>query len=272
MQSDELRTAIETRHPARAARPTRGHRRRRRLPGVSGRLVPHREDPRGRRRHRGGQHGPRACPTCDRGPGSGRAADMSRAYRVVAWSTGNVGVHVLAGIDARPDLELVGLWVSNPDKVGRDAGDLAGLGRTPRGHRHRRRRRPLRPPPRRHRPHGHGRPPAEGGARPTSSECSGPGSTCSPAGPSSSSTRWAWSTTPCSTRCGGPPADGGVSLFVNGVDPGFANDVLPLVLTGVSERIERAPLRRDPQLQHLQPAHGALRHHGLRPSRWTRCP
>ena len=31
---------------------------------------------------------------------------------------------------------------------------------------------------------------------------------------------------------------GGVSLFVNGVDPGFANDALPLVLSGVSERIE----------------------------------
>ncbi len=32
--------------------------------------------------------------------------------------------------------------------------------------------------------------------------------------------------------------DGGVSLFVNGVDPGFANDALPLVLSGVSERID----------------------------------
>jgi 2,4-diaminopentanoate dehydrogenase len=30
----------------------------------------------------------------------------------------------------------------------------------------------------------------------------------------------------------------GVSLFVNGVDPGFANDALPLVLSGVCERIE----------------------------------
>lgn len=49
--------------------------------------------------------------------------------RVVAWSTGNVGRHVLAGIDARPDLELVGLWVSSQDKVGADAGRLAGLGR-----------------------------------------------------------------------------------------------------------------------------------------------
>jgi hypothetical protein len=47
----------------------------------------------------------------------------------VAWSTGTVGRHAIAGIDARPDLELVGVWVSNPDKVGRDAGRLAGLGR-----------------------------------------------------------------------------------------------------------------------------------------------
>jgi len=36
----------------------------------------------------------------------------------------------LIGIDARPDLELVGVWVSNPDKAGRDAGDLAGAGRS----------------------------------------------------------------------------------------------------------------------------------------------
>jgi hypothetical protein len=49
--------------------------------------------------------------------------------RVVAWSTGTVGRHAIAGIDARPDLELVGLWVSNPDKVGQDAGRLAGLDR-----------------------------------------------------------------------------------------------------------------------------------------------
>ncbi len=55
---------------------------------------------------------------------------MTKTYRVVAWSTGNVGGHAIAGIDARPDLELVGVWVSNPDKVGKDAGTLAGLGRT----------------------------------------------------------------------------------------------------------------------------------------------
>src|ERR1700691_3425831 len=52
------------------------------------------------------------------------------AYRVVQWSTGNVGRHSIAGIDVHPELELVGLFVSNPNKVGRDAGELAGLGRT----------------------------------------------------------------------------------------------------------------------------------------------
>ncbi|MEO5874324.1 MAG: dihydrodipicolinate reductase [Streptosporangiaceae bacterium] len=51
------------------------------------------------------------------------------SYRVVQWSTGNVGRNTLAGIDARPDLDLVGVWVSNPAKIGKDAGELAGLGR-----------------------------------------------------------------------------------------------------------------------------------------------
>ena len=54
---------------------------------------------------------------------------MSEPLRVVVWSTGTVGRHAIAGIDRHPDLELVGVWVSNPDKDGRDAGDLADLGR-----------------------------------------------------------------------------------------------------------------------------------------------
>ena len=51
------------------------------------------------------------------------------SYRVVQWSTGNVGRHALAGIDARPDLDLIGVWVSSAAKGGIDAGTLAGLGR-----------------------------------------------------------------------------------------------------------------------------------------------
>ena len=32
-------------------------------------------------------------------------------YRVIQWSTGNVGKHSLRLIARHPDLELVGLWV-----------------------------------------------------------------------------------------------------------------------------------------------------------------
>lgn len=49
--------------------------------------------------------------------------------RVAVWSTGTLGRHAIAGIDLNPDLELVGVWVSNPEKDGQDAGQLAGLGR-----------------------------------------------------------------------------------------------------------------------------------------------
>lgn len=49
--------------------------------------------------------------------------------RVVVWSTGTVGRHAIAGIDRHPALELVGVWVSNPDKHGKDVGELADLGR-----------------------------------------------------------------------------------------------------------------------------------------------
>jgi len=156
--------------------------------------------------------------------------------RVVAWSTGNVGRHAIAGIDARPDLELVGVWVSSEAKAGKDAGDLAGLGRQ------------------------------LGVAATNSVEeilalkpdvivntamadnrlfeaiadlekllraginvvASGPVFLQYPTGVA------------VDMAAGVKQAalDGGVSLFVNGVDPGFANDALPLALTGISERIE----------------------------------
>ena len=49
------------------------------------------------------------------------------SYRVIQWSTGNVGGYALRAILQHPELELVGLVVSNPDKVGKDAADLCGL-------------------------------------------------------------------------------------------------------------------------------------------------
>ncbi len=54
----------------------------------------------------------------------------SERYRVVQWATGNIGTKSLREVIEHPDMDLVGLYVSTPDKVGRDAGELAGLGRT----------------------------------------------------------------------------------------------------------------------------------------------
>ena len=47
---------------------------------------------------------------------------MGEPLKVVVWSTGTIGRHAIAGIDAHPALELVGVWVSNPAKDGKDAG------------------------------------------------------------------------------------------------------------------------------------------------------
>lgn len=157
--------------------------------------------------------------------------------RVVQWSTGNVGKHAIAGIVARPELDLVGVWVSDPAKVGQDAGRLAGLDTAL-------------------------------GVEATNDvdallalkpDCivhtamadtrlveaiddlkrflaaginvvsSSPVFLQYPEG-----TVPAELTDPIRAAA----AEGGASLFVNGVDPGFANDWLALVLTSVSERID----------------------------------
>jgi hypothetical protein len=48
-------------------------------------------------------------------------------YRVVVWGTGNAGRPAIRAVAAHAELELAGVVVSNPDKVGRDAGELAFL-------------------------------------------------------------------------------------------------------------------------------------------------
>jgi len=50
--------------------------------------------------------------------------------RVVQWTTGNVARQALHAVSKDDRLELVGVYAYSKDKVGRDAGDLAGLGRT----------------------------------------------------------------------------------------------------------------------------------------------
>lgn len=50
----------------------------------------------------------------------------SPPYRVVQWATGKLGAESLRQIIDHPDLELAGLYVYSPDKVGKDAGALCG--------------------------------------------------------------------------------------------------------------------------------------------------
>jgi 2,4-diaminopentanoate dehydrogenase len=162
---------------------------------------------------------------------------MSRTFRVVQWSTGHVGKHAIAGIDARPDLELVGVWVSNPAKVGKDAGELAGLGR-------------------------------DLGVIATNDadallalkpdcivhtawaddrlmDALGDLARFLRAGINVVSTSPVFLQYPHESVAGmaadviAAAEEGGASIFVNGVDPGFGNDALPLVMTGISERIEQ---------------------------------
>jgi hypothetical protein len=46
----------------------------------------------------------------------------------VVWGTGNVGRAAIRAVEAHPALKLVAVLVSDPAKVGRDAGDLAEIG------------------------------------------------------------------------------------------------------------------------------------------------
>ena len=158
--------------------------------------------------------------------------------RVIQWSTGHVGLHALRSIIRHPELELAGLWVHSPAKVGRDAGDLAGL------------------------------PPtgvlatndvdallaldadcvcytATADLRPDDAI----GDLCRilAAGMNVVST----SVVPLVHPRGGDDAvqamvdrldeacrQGGTSCFTSGIDPGFANDLLPITLLGACERVD----------------------------------
>ena len=54
---------------------------------------------------------------------------LSKApYRIVQWTTGNVGKSSVQAITANPTLELVGCYAWSPEKVGRDVGELCGIG------------------------------------------------------------------------------------------------------------------------------------------------
>jgi 4-hydroxy-tetrahydrodipicolinate reductase len=154
------------------------------------------------------------------------------SLKVIQWSTGNVGRYALRAIVGHPELELVGLFVSSEAKEGKDAGELCGIG-------------PV------------GIPAtrdvdallaldadcvcytADAGMRPGDAIedmarilASGKNVvSCSMVGLVHPTTLNDLFTTRLSDAC----EAGGTSFLTSGIDPGFANDTLPLVLSGLSE-------------------------------------
>src|SRR6202158_6018283 len=52
----------------------------------------------------------------------------SSSIRGVVWSTGGIGSIAGRAVAENPGTDLVGVWVHSPEKAGRDAGELVGIG------------------------------------------------------------------------------------------------------------------------------------------------
>jgi 2,4-diaminopentanoate dehydrogenase len=161
-----------------------------------------------------------------------------QAKRVVVWGTGFVGRMVIPEILRHPAFELVGVGVNDPDKVGRDVGELCGIG-------------PV-------------------GLAAThdidSLVALGPdalvhfGPTAAHAGDnirdigaflragidvcSTAMTPWVWPSMPSIPPSWVEPITdaceaGGSSCFTTGIDPGFANDLFPMTLMGLCAEVRQ---------------------------------
>lgn len=156
-------------------------------------------------------------------------------HRVILWGTGNVGVPALRIILANPALELAAVVVSNPAKVGKDAGELCGLPATG-----------IRATDDVAAALACGADAvaycASGDFRPT--EALDDVERCLRAGLDVVTTAIYPLYDPLSApaelrdRFAAACAAGQASIFVSGVDPGFINDVVPLLLSGLCERID----------------------------------
>ena len=157
------------------------------------------------------------------------------AHRVIVWGTGNVGVPALRIVLSNPALELAGVIVSNPAKVGKDAGELCGRPATG-----------IRATSDVAAALASGADAvaycASGDFRPT--EAVDDIERCLRAGLNVVSTAVYPLYDPTSApadlreRIGAACAAGNASIFVSGVDPGFINDILPVLLAGFCERVD----------------------------------
>ena len=157
------------------------------------------------------------------------------SHRVIQWGTGNVGRYALRAILGHPELELAGVWVHSEKKAGRDAGELCGVA-----------------------PAGVAATNDAEALLASDADCVCYTATADlrpmeavedlarilAAGKNVVSSSLVGLVQP---RSLGPEiteklenacAEGGTSFLTSGIDPGFANDTLPLVLSGLCETWE----------------------------------
>ncbi|OBG23729.1 diacylglycerol kinase [Mycobacterium sp. 852002-51057_SCH5723018] len=160
------------------------------------------------------------------------------AIRVAHVGTGNVGRLALTELVTNPQFELTGLCVSSPQKVGKDAGTLCGAGLDT----------------------GIAAVDDLDAVLATGPECvvyCAMGDTRLPeamadvmrilaagfnvVGSSPGLLQYPWGVMPDKyiARVEGAAQQGNSSIFINGVDPGFINDLLPFALAGTCQRIEQ---------------------------------
>ena len=160
------------------------------------------------------------------------------AIRVAQIGTGNVGAHALTALITNPDFELTGVWVSSDAKAGKDAAELVG----------------------------HSEPTGVIATTDldevlaTEPQCVvynamadnrlmealedyrrilAAGVNIVGSGPVF--LQWPWQVIPDEMikPLEDAAREGNSSIYVNGIDPGFANDLLPLALAGTCQRIEQ---------------------------------
>ncbi len=158
------------------------------------------------------------------------------AHRVIIWGTGFVGKAVLRDLLTHPAYEVVGVIVNDPEKDGKDAGEIAGV--EPVGIR---------------------------ATRDALAALAKPADAVAYFGPSAMHAAINIENLTAALRAGKnvvettlgvfqnpkrvpdelrmPIEDacreGGVSFFSGGIDPGFGNDLLPLTLLGLCGRVDR---------------------------------
>jgi hypothetical protein len=163
---------------------------------------------------------------------------MSPPKRVVIWGTGFVGKMVIPEVLRHPSFELVGVGVSNLDKVGLDVGDICGIEKTGiRAISDVGALIALRPDALVH--YGPTAAYANENIRDIGAFLRAGIDVCSTAmtpwvWPGMASTPPSW-TVPITEACNA----GKASCFTTGIDPGFANDLFPMTLMGLCGEVRQ---------------------------------